>query len=149
MVKTSFVFLICVLSGFLLTIQLIAFKFLIKQAKIEEPTAWKLLDQITVAAQQYKIPLFVIDQLLLNYINKGDYLNNAESLHKNYPIKNVNHHHFSSKRKSYSNFVSHHQSSNSLLSSSRECRVFCRGESRLTHLATIADSISPDIVDHF
>ncbi|KAH9529188.1 hypothetical protein DERF_003082 [Dermatophagoides farinae] len=149
MVKTSFVFLVCVLSGFLLTIQLIAFKLLIKQATVEEPTAWKILDQITVAAQQYKIPLFVIDQLLLNYIKQGDYLHTAKSWPKNYSSKNVNHHHFSSKRKFYSDFISYHQSSNSLLSRNRECRIFCRGESHLTHLATLADSITPETVIHF
>lgn len=93
--------------------------------------------------------MFVIDQLLLNYIKQGDYLHTAKSWPKNYSSKNVNHHHFSSKRKFYSDFISYHQSSNSLLSRNRECRIFCRGESHLTHLATLADSITPETVIHF
>ena len=40
MVKAHFLFLVAITSGFLLTIQLIALQYLLRQATIEEPTQW-------------------------------------------------------------------------------------------------------------
>ncbi|CAG2121035.1 unnamed protein product, partial [Medioppia subpectinata] len=69
MVKTHLLFMICIVSGFLLTLQLISLQLLVRKGQIQEKSSWTLLDVVTLSANQHSIPLFLIDSEVLSNIS--------------------------------------------------------------------------------
>lgn len=95
------------------------------------------MDAVTNAAQQQNIPLFVIDELILNYIYNGSQNTNIK--------KNV-------KKKKKLKFLSKNSDGllykrSSLVDSS--CKVFCNSLSKVTHLATLSDFVSHETLIQF
>ncbi|KPM05432.1 fukutin-like protein [Sarcoptes scabiei] len=156
MVKISFVFILMIISAFLLTIQLIAFRYLIQKATKEEPFTWKILDQSLTTLQQYQIPLFLIDNLLLRNIENGfyrikDFGSIAEEIRNRRRPKHNNR--FRYNRKS-DEIINDENQRSSLIEDSQsfhyddyqECRIVCQTESKITHLATLSYYINQEIV---
>ncbi|XP_054165263.1 ribitol-5-phosphate transferase FKTN-like [Oppia nitens] len=69
MIKTNLLFMICIVSGFLLTLQLICLQILVRKGQIEVKSSWSLLDVVTFNAHHNSIPLFIIDSEILKNIS--------------------------------------------------------------------------------
>lgn len=103
------------------------------------------MDQVTSAAQQYKIPLFIIDKLLLKNIQQGIYLQEIkENIKPDHYLKKYNNRIRFSKKQF--NEIFYDASSSTI---NKDCRIFCNTNSRITHLATLADFASQETITHF
>jgi hypothetical protein len=73
-VKSQLLFIIAVISGFLLTIQLITLQLIVNRSKPDSNPIWRSLYAITTAASSADVSLFLIDPFLLqNISNRNEY----------------------------------------------------------------------------
>lgn len=146
MVKVHFLFIIFITSAFLLTIQLIALQYLLGKGNVQEPPTWTILDAVNIAAQSKKIPLILIDKLVLNFIEAGIYLPSKQEcfqskvrtnqLHKKNRIT-LNDRQRNIVYADYFEFVN------------TNCRILCSSNSKITHLAIPADFVTHDSIGQF
>lgn len=120
-VKSQLLFIIAVISGFLLTIQLITLQLIVNRSKPDSNPIWRSLYAITTVASSNDISLFLVDPLLLQNISEresyktlfGQHIYNRES--KIFP---------------------------SLSPTENYCKVLCQ-EQKVTRLAALAE-FSPE-----